>query len=263
MTTPRPEPHIAVATAKSVRLGVLLAAVGGFLDAYTYITRGGVFAGAQTGNVVLLGADVAGGRWVEALAFLPPLAAFVLGVATAEFIALPAVAKIVRRPVRAVLVFEILVVLVVGFLPATVPDAVVSVVLAHVAGVQVTTFRVLVDSPFNTTMTTGNLRSMAMAAFHRVVEHDLEAGTRARRFGAVISGFFGGALLGAVAVELFGLRAIWVVAVMLTIALALFVFDERTPRSLPPKGQSPNRSGAIDSNTSPGPGLPSADEPPK
>ena len=72
MTTPRPEPQISVATAKSVRLGVLLAAVGGFLDAYTYVTRGGVFAGAQTGNVVLLGVDVAGGRWVEALVFLPP-----------------------------------------------------------------------------------------------------------------------------------------------------------------------------------------------
>ena len=43
-----------------------------------------MFAGAQTGNVVLLGVDVAGGRWIEALAFLPPLAAFVLGVATAE-----------------------------------------------------------------------------------------------------------------------------------------------------------------------------------
>ncbi|MFY2787012.1 YoaK family protein [Rhodococcus sp. MALMAid1271] len=229
------EPPITVATAKSVRLGVLLAAVGGFLDAYTYVTRGGVFAGAQTGNVVLLGVDIAGGRWTEALAFVPPLTAFVLGVATAEFIALPEVAKIVRRPVRAVLVVEILVVLAVGFLPATVPDALVSVILAHVAGVQVTTFRVLVDSPFNTTMTTGNLRSMSMAAFHRVVDGDREEGTRARRFGAVIAGFLGGALLGAVAVELFGLRAIWVVAVMLIFALALFVFDERRPQSPPPK----------------------------
>ncbi|WP_206491934.1 YoaK family protein [Rhodococcus sp. KRD162] len=229
------EPPITVATAKSVRLGVLLAAVGGFLDAYTYVTRGGVFAGAQTGNVVLLGVDIAGGRWTEALAFVPPLTAFVLGVATAEFIALPEVAKIVRRPVRAVLVVEILVVLAVGFLPATVPDALVSVILAHVAGVQVTTFRVLVDSPFNTTMTTGNLRSMSMAAFHRVVDGDREEGTRAGRFGVVIAGFLGGALLGAVAVELFGLRAIWVVAVMLTFALALFVFDERRPQSLPPK----------------------------
>lgn len=52
----------------------------------------------------------------------------------------------------------------------------------------------------------------------------------------MISGFLGGAMLGAAAVELFGLRAIRFVALMLTIALALFVFDERAPRALPPKG---------------------------
>ena len=35
-------------------LGIMLALTGGFLDAYTYITRGGVFANAQTGNIVLM-----------------------------------------------------------------------------------------------------------------------------------------------------------------------------------------------------------------
>jgi uncharacterized protein DUF1275 len=34
--------------------GLLLAGAGGFLDAYTFIGRGGVFANAQTGNIVLL-----------------------------------------------------------------------------------------------------------------------------------------------------------------------------------------------------------------
>ena len=36
-----PEDHID--TKESVRLGVLLAIVGGFLDAYTFISRGGSF----------------------------------------------------------------------------------------------------------------------------------------------------------------------------------------------------------------------------
>ena len=35
--------------------GAVLAVVGGFLDAYTYICRGAVFANAQTGNIVLMG----------------------------------------------------------------------------------------------------------------------------------------------------------------------------------------------------------------
>ena len=39
----------------SFRIGAILAAVGGFLDAYTYLARGQVFANAQSGNIVLLG----------------------------------------------------------------------------------------------------------------------------------------------------------------------------------------------------------------
>ena len=35
-------------------VGVMLAIVGGYLDAYTYISRDHVFANAQTGNMVLL-----------------------------------------------------------------------------------------------------------------------------------------------------------------------------------------------------------------
>ena len=40
----------------------LFAIVGGFLDAYSYLARGRVFAGAQTGNVVLFGVRAAAGN---------------------------------------------------------------------------------------------------------------------------------------------------------------------------------------------------------
>ena len=42
-------------TSESLFLTALLAIVGGFLDAYSYLLRGGVFANAQTGNIALLG----------------------------------------------------------------------------------------------------------------------------------------------------------------------------------------------------------------
>ena len=40
-----------------------LACVGGFLDAYTFVGYNGVFANAQTANIVLLGVDVQAGHW--------------------------------------------------------------------------------------------------------------------------------------------------------------------------------------------------------
>ena len=36
----------------------LLMAVGGYLGAFTYVRRGGIFCNAQTGNLVLLGLAV-------------------------------------------------------------------------------------------------------------------------------------------------------------------------------------------------------------
>ena len=40
---------------ESFFLTAILAIVGGFLDAYSYLMRGHVFANAQTGNIVLFG----------------------------------------------------------------------------------------------------------------------------------------------------------------------------------------------------------------
>ncbi|KZF04223.1 MAG: YoaK family protein [Rhodococcus sp. (in: high G+C Gram-positive bacteria)] len=224
--THAPDPRNVVVTSESVRLGVLLAAVGGFLDVYTFMTRDGVFANAQTANVVLFGIDIASGQWQSAMGYLPPLVAFVLGVFTAEFVSRPAVARIVKRPVRAVLVIEIVVIAVVGFVPLSVPNAVVTISISFVAALQVTTFRVLVDQAFSTTMTTGNLRSLSQAVFHRVTGGDKAAGMRAINFGSVIAGFLGGAVLGAVMVKMLDTGAAWVASGMLVVALALFMFDE-------------------------------------
>ena len=47
----------------SYLIAMLLAIVGGFLDAYTYVARGGVFANAQTGNIVLFGLHLAEKKW--------------------------------------------------------------------------------------------------------------------------------------------------------------------------------------------------------
>ena len=69
----------------SFLVGALLALTGGFLDAYSYLTRGGVFANAQTGNMVLLGLRLSEQRWSEALRYLIPILAFAAGVLLAEW----------------------------------------------------------------------------------------------------------------------------------------------------------------------------------
>jgi uncharacterized membrane protein YoaK (UPF0700 family) len=213
----------------SVSLGALLAIVGGFLDSYTYLTRNGVFATSQTGNIVLFGIESARGQWSSALRHLPPLLAFLAGVLAAELLKRPRFVRLVRWPARAALVIEIIALLVVGALPASTPDAVVTLTVAFVCSVQVSMFRTLIKWQYNTTMTTGNLRTAAQALFIAWADRDAEAALRARAFGTILLAFTAGAVLGGACSVQLGVRAAWVAAACLTLALWMFIADHLGP----------------------------------
>lgn len=206
---------------------MLLACAGGFLDAYTYVSRDHVFANSQTGNLVLFGVGVASGAWREALRHVWPILAFVLGVLCAELLQAPRVARVILRPARASIALEILVLAIVGALPAAAPDLVVTVLVSFVSSVQVSTFRTLVKWPYSTTMTTGNLRTATQAHARFLLHRAPEAAAQARAFGVVIAAFLSGAVLGSVVTGRLGGHAAWVVAGILCLTPVLFVLDER------------------------------------
>jgi uncharacterized membrane protein YoaK (UPF0700 family) len=208
--------------------GLLLAGAGGFLDAYTFVGRGGVFANAQTGNIVLLAVAAGERHWPAALLHVPPILAFMLGVALAETLARPTGRRIVLRPARFVLVAEIVVLLIVGALPPQVPDQVVTTAIAFTSALQVSTFRSLQGIDYSTTLTTSNLRTLVAKAYLWRADHDVTAGRQAARIGAVVAGFGVGAAVGALCTHLFGPRAVWVAAVMLVLALAAIVMETAT-----------------------------------
>ena len=111
------------------RAAVFVTLSGGFQDAYTYISRGQVFANAQTGNIVLLSAALLRGDWAVCLKYLIPILSFVLGTMAAEFIHIR-----FRNFRQLVLIQEIAFLLIVGFLPHSVDplaNALVSFRLRH------------------------------------------------------------------------------------------------------------------------------------
>ncbi|HEY0539873.1 MAG TPA: YoaK family protein [Actinoallomurus sp.] len=213
-------------TKASLELGVLLAIAGGFQDAYSYIGLGGVFANAQTGNVVLLGVEAARQQWAAAVRHVPSLLAFVVGVMVAETLSRPRVAGALRYPARFALMLEIIVLGVVGLPPRGVPDSLIVAMIAFTASVQVTTFRTLIIWPYNTTMLTGNLRTAAQAAYQAVADRDAEAMRKARSFLIIIGSFTVGAFAGGWLTLHLGGHAIWISAGVLIVALGLFLFEE-------------------------------------
>lgn len=214
-------------TSESVRLGILLAFVGGFLDAYTFISRDGVFANAQTGNIVLLGVQIAQGSWEHALKLVPPILAFIVGVIVSESFKHPSMQRVYRDPARAILLLESFVLILVGMLPASVPNMVVTVTISFVASVQVSTFRKIRDWPYSTTMTTGNLRTAVQAAYVAYFSRDRKAAIQFRKFSEIIGAFLAGAIIGAIATQHLGTRAVWISAVLLIFAVFTLHNDQK------------------------------------
>jgi uncharacterized membrane protein YoaK (UPF0700 family) len=207
---------------------------GGFLDAFTYLGHGGVFANAQTGNIVLLAVFAGGGAWAAAFRHVLPIVAFVIGVGVAETVFHPRVAPRLRRPPQAALILEIAVLAVVGALPGSLSNTVVILAVAFVAALQSTTFGKLGEWSVNTTMTTGNLRTATSAAYRALIHRERAAAPQAVALGVVCVAFLLGAALGTLLTHELHDRAAWGACVLLSAGLVLFLLDERRPRPTSP-----------------------------
>ena len=155
-------------------IGNFLTLAGGFQDAYSYNCRGKVFANAQTGNIVLLGQNLAMGNWSMALHYFMPLAAFISGVYVTEWVhqKYRDYRKIHWRQI--VLVAEVLLLAAVGFMPQSV-NMLANVCLSFACAMQVNSFRKFKGLPCATTMCIGNMRSATemLCKFHITKEASL------------------------------------------------------------------------------------------
>ena len=145
-------------TSETFRLGLMLSLVGGFTDAYTFIIRGKVLANAQTGNMVFFALRLIEMKWMKAIFYFLPIAAFALGILIAEFIRKKFIhSKIHWRQV--IILIEIMVLLISSFVPKGELNVYVNIAISFVCSLQVQTFRKTRGNISATTMCTGNLRS--------------------------------------------------------------------------------------------------------
>lgn len=139
---------------ESRQLGIILALSGGFMDAYSYIQRGKVFANAQTGNMLLLGIHLSQLKFNEAMHYACPVLAFALGIALAEFLHHFHWKKLHWR--QACLFIEIIILIQVAFIDT---NLLANSLTSFACGIQVQSFRKIQGLSAATTMCIGNLRS--------------------------------------------------------------------------------------------------------
>lgn len=211
---------------ETVPLAALLIGVGGFLDAYTFVWHG-VFANAQSGNIVLMMVYAAQNQWGEVGKRVPSIIAFVLGLLIAHLLSTHRARRLLRRPTRVVLAVEILVMAALGLAPLGTPTIVLTSVVSFIAAMQATTFRTVGSQSYNTTMATGNLRSMVSAAFTAAVDRDRAKWVEARQMFLLLVAFAVGALVGGLTTSWWHTRAGWIAAGALSVALVWLVLESR------------------------------------
>ena len=120
---------------KALISGLLLTYVGGFLDGYTYLGRGHVFANAQTGNMALLGISLFRGDGMQVLHYLLPISAFALGSLLTKQLERTTFSK------RLVSAIEILILAFVALAGSGLADQYANMLISFVCAMQVTAFR--------------------------------------------------------------------------------------------------------------------------
>jgi uncharacterized membrane protein YoaK (UPF0700 family) len=223
------------ARAEHLSVSSLLATAGGFLDGFTYVGHGHVFANAMTGNVVLLGVETFVNRGGNhsltngSLRHLPPILMFLLGVCAARALDLERIRRLRISPYAAVLIIEIGVLLVLAWLPNSTSNFLLTSSIAFAASMQVQTFRSVGGYSYNSTFTTGNLRMLSVGLFDwrfgRDAEVRSQARTASRIFGTICAVFLLGATLGGLAVTHLGNRALLIEIAFLLLVLWLIESD--------------------------------------
>ncbi len=204
----------------------MMMATGGFLELYTYLLKGGVFANAQTGNLALLGLALAQRDWMQALDCIIPVIAYIIGIWLT--LSMPERLQKGLRWETLFVLLEIFVFLAVGFLPPSVPFVVSTISVSFVCSMQYNTFKKAHGIPMATTFCTNNLRQAVINFYRAVHKTDPDASRKAWFFVRHLLCFVVGAIVGALLCSVIGERAIWVnAAALIPVAVIMIYADIR------------------------------------
>lgn len=215
-------------TSESLLLGIILALSGGFMDSYSYIERGRVFANAQTGNILLFGVNLSEGNFTKTLNYLFPVLAFAFGIFLAEIVRSHAPEFLHWR--QTAVLAEALILIVVAFFPLTM-NRPANALTSFACGIQVECFRKIRGRGIATTMCIGNLRSGTDNLHRFLSKRDPSALHNCLIYYGIILFFICGAVIGNFIIGYLHEKSIMVCSVfLLTAFVIMFIDSENTDK---------------------------------
>lgn len=202
---------------ESLPFMVILTFIGGFINAYSFFTRGGAFVSFHTGNIMRVG--IAAATLDLAMfgsSIIPILGAF-LGAILAQLFKAILSKRSIHFWQLAALITEFAAFLVVGFIPESYPHTAVNFSLSLIIMFQLSNFRTLNGAAHNTTIETGNLRTLGQHCGNILLNRNLPSLKVACQYAVAFLAFPFGALIGGLLSSVFHIHSIWFCCVLLFI----------------------------------------------
>lgn len=200
--------------------------VAGFYGAYTYTIRGGVFCNAQTANFIFMAMELAKGQLLGAFYYFIPMFAYLAGVIVSESI--PSTIKksgFIRWDTLLVFI-EIIMVVIIGFLPETAPFQISQIAINVICAMQYNTFRQTNGIPMATTFCTNHLRQTGVAVV-KVIKHKNDRNENIKVFLSHILMLFvfvcGGVVSAGFCYRISG-KAIWIALIPLIVVFVRLLY---------------------------------------
>lgn len=198
---------------------LLLTAVGGFFDAYTFVNCDGIFANAQTGNLIFVGIDLIEGNYRDVIHYLIPILSFIIGVLVSKFIESKYKELSIFKHIYMLLLIQIFALLVIFIKYKFFGLDIRPIVISFICAIQFDGFRKVNNLVFASVFCTGNLRSMSEHLYKFVVLKKKESKIPLVIYSTVIAVFLSGVILGAAMSKYFMHKAIFLPLVIICINL--------------------------------------------
>ena len=209
------------------RTFILMIAVGGFLGAYTYTLKGGVFCNAQTANFVMLAVQLGEGNWSRALYFLIPISAYLLGAVLSEFLPRRVNRLGILRWDTVFVAFEMVCLFAIALIPDAAPQQICQVWVNFIASMQYNTFRQAKKVPMATTFCTNHIRQIGVNLVKWLHKKNEDAKERLIMHVIMLIAFVTAGVAATFLGSFFGGKAIWFAEILLAVVLIDFILADR------------------------------------
>ena len=195
----------------------------------TYITRNNILANMHTANMSKLGINIALGEWLEALHYFIPIITCILGATFSKLIEAILINFNFKGDWRKfALVLEGIALFLIGLIPRSFPDIIVTNLVSFLMGYQLCLFRNCLGVPFNTTICTGNIRTVGLFLFGALDRESKDSLKKLITFTILTFSFAVGAIPGTLISLTLSIRSVWVCSFILFLqAFWIYIYEKK------------------------------------